>query len=65
MPALRKDRGHHAQGLTQLQYENTMQFSTFINVSMSKAPQVLSEEALELRPAIPAKTVRTPPGYQL
>jgi hypothetical protein len=56
MPALRKDRG---QASTQPPYENTVQFSTFINVSIPKASQVLSEEALQLRPTIPAKTVRT------
>ena len=56
MPALRKDRG---QSSTQLPYENTVQFNTFINVSIPKASQPLSEEALQLRPTIPAKTVRT------
>jgi hypothetical protein len=55
MPPLRKDR---AQASSRRQYDNTLQFNTFINVSIPKAPQVLSEEAIQLRPTIPAKTVR-------
>lgn len=54
MPPLRKDRTQASR----LPYDNTVQFNTFINVSIPKAPQVLSEEALQLRPTIPAKTVR-------
>ena len=54
MPPLRKDRAQASR----LQHDNALQFNTFINVSIPKAPQVLSEEALQLRPTIPAKTVR-------
>jgi hypothetical protein len=56
MPPVRKDRDRTQA--SRLQYDNTVQFNTFINVSIPKASQGLSEEALQLRPTIPAKMVR-------
>jgi len=54
MPPIRKDRTQASR----LQYDSTVQFGTFINLSVPKASQGLTEEALQLRPTIPAKTVR-------